>query len=147
MRHHLISSNLACFVACLLLACSSDESTNSAEATDGGANAAGDAATSGDGAPAPAFPPDEGGPVAGGVDFGPGPFLGGDCDPLVPTHCGFPFPTNVYLTNDPSTATGKHVEFPVGMLPRNTGGVQTTPDAFRLSDGFSPGVAAMTHLP
>lgn len=146
MRRHLTLGFIA-----FLCACSGGGSTDGskgaagAQAADAGTDGAADAGeTKGD---ASGFPPDDDGPVAGGVDFGPGPFLDGDCDPMVPTHCGFPFPSNVYLTNDESTDTHKRVEFGPTTLPKNQGGVQSTPDNFRFSDGFSPGVAPMTHLP
>jgi hypothetical protein len=76
-----------------------------------------------------------------------GPYLDGDCDPLVPTHCGFPFPSDVYLVADDATKTRRHVEFGSTTLPKNAQGVQAGPEAFRLSDGFSPGDALMTLLP
>lgn len=76
-----------------------------------------------------------------------GPYLVGDCDPLVPTHCGFPFPSDVYLVADGATQTGRHVEFGASTLPMNASGVQAVPDEFRRSDGFSPGDALMTHMP
>lgn len=94
-----------------------------------------------------ALPPDSGGPIRGGVNFGSGPFLTGDCDSLVPSHCGFPFPSDVYLVDDARTPTGKHVEFGATTLPITMSGVQATPDEFRRSDGFSPGQAPMTHMP
>jgi hypothetical protein len=71
-----------------------------------------------------------------------------DCDPLVPTYCGFPFPSNVWLVDDPKTATGKHVAFGKRTLPYSTAKkVQTNPEVWTLSDGFSPGVGIMTHFP
>ncbi len=32
------------------------------------------------------------------------------CDPLVPSFCGFPFPSDVYAIDDDTTVTGKRVE-------------------------------------
>ena len=34
-----------------------------------------------------------------------------DCDPMVPEFCGYPFPSNVYSTEDDTTATGRRVSF------------------------------------
>jgi hypothetical protein len=71
-----------------------------------------------------------------------------DCDPLVPTQCGFPFPSNAWLADDEATVTKKRVAFGAGTLPRPKS--STTPiDASRWSDsdGFSSGQAPMTHLP
>lgn len=81
-----------------------------------------------------------------------GPLLTADCDPLVPTECGFPFPSNVWLVDDPSTPTHKRVAFGKTTLPRSGSGKpgtghQTNPAPWRLSDGFSPGAGPMTHLP
>src|SRR5688572_24456417 len=84
--------------------------------------------------------------VHGGVKVF-GPYLDGDCDPLVPTHCGYPFPSDVYLVEDNTKTTGRHVEFGAKTLPANASGVQAAPDEFRNNDGFSPGAGLMTHLP
>lgn len=84
--------------------------------------------------------------VSGGVTDT-GPYLAGSCDPLVPEHCAFPFPSNVYLVEDAGKKTGRHVEFGPATLPMNASGVQAPPDEFRNSDGFSPGNALMTILP
>ena len=46
-----------------------------------------------------------------GTGGGDGRLLDKDCDPLVPSHCGFPFPSSVYLEDDAKTKTGKHVVF------------------------------------
>jgi hypothetical protein len=85
------------------------------------------------------------------ADAGPGavaPRLTTDCDPLVPTHCGFPFPSNVWLTNDPATHTGKHVSFGATTLPFSLPkNVQTDPEVWTESDGFSPDVGILTHVP
>jgi hypothetical protein len=93
-------------------------------------------------------------PSAGASDAGAdaGPLLTTDCDPLVPTECGFPFPSNVWLLDDPSTPTGKRVAFGKTTLPRSGSGpagtgTQTNPGVWALADGFSPGVGPLTHLP
>jgi hypothetical protein len=77
----------------------------------------------------------------------PGPLLDGPCDPIAPTHCGFPFPSNVYLADDPSTVTKKHVAFGKATLPTVNGTAKTKPATWSDSDGFSPGQAPMTDLP
>jgi hypothetical protein len=89
-------------------------------------------------------PPDD--RVHGGVKVF-GPYLDGDCDPIVPTHCGYPFPSDVYLIEDSGTKTGRHVEFGPTTLPANVSGVQAAPNEFRNNDGFSPGAGLMTHMP
>src|SRR5689334_3644804 len=84
--------------------------------------------------------------VHGGIDVL-GPYLDGRRDPLVPSHCGFPFPSDVWLVRDSAMKTGRHVEFGPTTLPANAQGVQAAPDEFRHSDGFSPGAGLMTHMP
>lgn len=74
------------------------------------------------------------------------PLLGADCDPMVPTHCGLPFPSNVYLQDDPS-GTGKRLEFGPTTLPPRADGTHAPPELFHDHDGFSPSQAPMTHLP
>jgi hypothetical protein len=67
------------------------------------------------------------------------------CDPLVPEQCGFPFPSDVWLVDDPLTPTGHHVQFGPKTLPQQ-GGHDTDPAPWTASDGFSPGMAALTHF-
>ena len=70
-----------------------------------------------------------------------------DCDPLTPTYCGFPYPNDYWTEEDPSAVTGLRLALPQIVMPANTTGARSTPDAFNEMDGFSPGIAAMTHLP
>src|SRR5436309_3389627 len=61
------------------------------------------------------------------------------CDPLVPDACGFPFPSNVWLVDDPKTPTGKHVQFGPKTLPEHAH-QPTDPAPWTASDGFSAGM-------
>ena len=70
-----------------------------------------------------------------------------DCDPIVPGHCGFPFPSNVYLEDDARTKTGKRVAFRKNMMPGVAGVGHLNPSTWDDSDGFSAGQAPMTELP
>jgi len=81
-------------------------------------------------------------PTPGPSGPGEGPWLAGDCDPLVPTACALPFPSNAWTVADGTTPTGRRVEFGSATLPG-----PADPAPFRLSDGFSPGAGIMTHLP
>ena len=64
------------------------------------------------------------------------------CDPIVPEHCGFPFPNDFW--RDP---TG-HVVFGANTLPVPSLGKPLDPKTFvAWRDGFSPGEMAMTFLP
>ena len=78
---------------------------------------------------------------------GAGPLLDVPCDPLVPSQCGFPFPSNVYLNADKATPSGKRVAFPRIALPTITAQGHIDPAPWALSDGFSPGQAPLTDLP
>lgn len=72
-----------------------------------------------------------------------------NCDPLVPTQCGFPFPSNVYLVDDADTPSGKRVAFGDSMLPKSkfirSGRMSKAP--YETRDGFSPSGFILTHLP
>ncbi len=70
-----------------------------------------------------------------------------DCDPIAPTHCGFPYPNDYWTVADPESATGLRLALPQVILPANVNGARSQPEAFNEMDGFSPGIAAMTHLP
>jgi hypothetical protein len=69
-----------------------------------------------------------------------------DCDPLVPYHCGFPFPSNTQLKDDPTSPTKKRVNFAAGVLPLHSKKA-TDPTAWSYADGFSPGMNLTTVLP
>lgn len=97
----------------------------------------GDGEAGADVAPAPLRP-------EGGV-----PLLGADCDPMVPTFCGLPFPSNVYLDDDPGgrNPSGKSVRFGSTSLPKPVGSEEhCSPELLFDHDGFSPSQAPMTHL-
>jgi len=53
-------------------------------------------------------------------------------DPLVPDVALYPFPSDFWLTEDSTTATGRRVAFPEGLLPE-----PLTPETFADHDGFS----------
>jgi hypothetical protein len=60
---------------------------------------------------------------------------------LVPEHCGFPFPNDLWRDS-----TG-HIEFGANTMPVPDLGKQLAPDYLSWRDGFSPGEMAMTFLP
>lgn len=68
-----------------------------------------------------------------------------DCDPIVPWHCGFPFPSNTDLVDDASTVTKKRVSFKGTTLPRPSGKL-TDPVAWADLDGFSPSITPVTYM-
>lgn len=69
------------------------------------------------------------------------------CDPLAPSYCGFPYPNDYWTVADASTETGRRLALPEVTMPANQTGKRSNPDAFNEMDGFSPGIAAMTHIP
>jgi hypothetical protein len=75
----------------------------------------------------------------------PAPAIG--CDPLTPSYCGFPYPNNYFTVEDLNTGTGRRLALPAEAMPVDEMGRASNPDAFNEMDGFSPGIAAMTHLP
>ncbi|MDH3653931.1 MAG: hypothetical protein OEN21_06665 [Myxococcales bacterium] len=70
-----------------------------------------------------------------------------DCDPLTPSYCGFPYPNDYWTVADATTVTGLRLALPGATMPATLAGVRSNPDAFNEMDGFSPGIAAMTHFP
>ncbi len=79
---------------------------------------------------------------AGGVVVAP-PF---GCDPLTPSYCAFPYPNDYWTVADSTTVTGLRLALPDVTMPATRAGVRSNPDAFNEMDGFSPGIAAMTHF-
>jgi hypothetical protein len=76
------------------------------------------------------------------------------CDPLDPAMCLFPFPNDLYTVADPTTDTGRRVNFNIAAMPRN--GTEVTeggegkpadPTEWNRNDGFSPGSMVMTYVP
>lgn len=70
-----------------------------------------------------------------------------DCDPLVPSYCAFPLPSNVYTVADPDSETGLRVELSELAVPLSNSGGATDVAPFNTRDGFSPGINMVTHLP
>ncbi|WAS91997.1 hypothetical protein [Nannocystis punicea] len=108
--------------------------------TDGYAGTAAPTGSTGDPAPTTGEPTT--GDIVPEVDW---PTL--ECDPLVPTYCGFPFPSNVFTVADPAAPTGRRLALSGALIPDSAHGEPAQPDLWNRSDGFSPGLALMTHLP
>ena len=74
------------------------------------------------------------------------------CQPLAPidsaspTSCALPFPSSFYLTTDTTTATGLRVNFPAGLLPRNTRKMEFDSARLNQLDGFSPASQILADL-
>lgn len=70
-----------------------------------------------------------------------------ECDPLVPAHCGLPFPNNVFSVVDDATPSGRRLAIASAGLPRPTNGSTASPAAFNERDGFSVSGTLLAHLP
>ena len=125
LRAGALAATAVLSLSAALAACSDDEPAPSGDGGGGGGGAGG------------------GGPTEAPV----GPFLTGSCDPLVPTQCGFPLPSNVWLVKNRTTASGYSVRFGAETLPARANGQRLDPSTWSDADGWSAGQAPMTHLP
>jgi hypothetical protein len=69
------------------------------------------------------------------------------CDPIAPTYCGFPFPSNVWTVDATDTPTKRRVQLDDATLPVSLRGEQTTGGPWSKSDGFSASAGIVTQLP
>jgi hypothetical protein len=69
------------------------------------------------------------------------------CDPLDPSLCMQPFPNDYFTVADPSTDTGRRLDFQADAMPQNKAGVPIDPTDFNRADGFSPGSAITVKIP
>ena len=83
---------------------------------------------------------------AGGHLDSVGTALGG-CDDLDPRLCLLPFPNDQFTTLDPSTPTGRRVDFDLTEMPRSAAGKPIDPAEWNHNDGFSPGSMILTVVP
>ncbi|MDQ2700165.1 MAG: hypothetical protein M3Y23_02425, partial [Actinomycetota bacterium] len=73
-----------------------------------------------------------------------------DCDFIAqPKHgmCMLPFPNDYYTRDDPSSNTGKRIQFTEEAMPKNRQGVPINPDEYSQSDGFSQGQGIVVKIP
>ncbi|MEZ4317720.1 MAG: hypothetical protein R3F61_09450 [Myxococcota bacterium] len=59
------------------------------------------------------------------------------CDPLDPSGCLFPYPSDYHLVDDPGTPTGRRVDYGPTALPVNLDDVQLDPTYWNEKDGYS----------
>jgi hypothetical protein len=74
----------------------------------------------------------------------------GDCDFIAQPKegmCMLPWPNDYYTRSDPSSPTGKHIQFTAGGMPANKAGVPINPADYSLSDGFSQGAGIALKIP
>lgn len=139
----------------LALACAACDEASSDGGGDGGpagdVGAAPDAGSpTADAAPDATVPAADAAPDAGAPDAVPptGRLLDADCDPIG-VHCGLPFPSDVYLEDDPARRhpSGKVVRFRPDTLPKAFRRHALPLELFEEHDGWSPSTAAMTYMP
>ncbi len=85
-------------------------------------------------------------PDAGATGTGPAILGHSDCDPLGEGQCGYPFPSDVYLSADPANPGQKRVEFGDATLPMFSH-TRMSKAAYEDHDGWSPGVTILANLP
>jgi hypothetical protein len=73
--------------------------------------------------------------------------VGAGCDATVGRACLLPFPNDLFTVPDPTTATGRRVALKPQWMPRNASGEPVDPVEWNRNDGFSPGQAALAHVP
>jgi hypothetical protein len=69
------------------------------------------------------------------------------CDGLDPSACMLPFPNDGFTRADPSTPTGRRVNFSLLDMPTNKAGKPIDPTDWNRADGFSPGSLIVTKVP
>lgn len=69
-----------------------------------------------------------------------------DCDPLNDGHCAMPWPSNLYLADDATTATGKRLTFGATTLPKNFQNIHIDPAPYARRDGYSVGTPLLVHF-
>jgi hypothetical protein len=70
-----------------------------------------------------------------------------DCDPIAPSYCGFPFPSNVFTTADPASPTGRRLKLSAVAMPVSYYGQAVDNTAWDRLDGFSTSGGILVHLP
>ncbi len=71
----------------------------------------------------------------------------GVCDALDPSVCLYPFPNDFFTVVDPTTPTGRRVNFSLTAMPRNRANVPIDPTDYNRADGFSPGQSIELRVP
>ncbi len=69
------------------------------------------------------------------------------CDPLDPTICLQPWPSNLYTKKDASTETGLRLDLPLEAMPQNRTGKPIDPTDINRADGFSVGNLISIKVP
>jgi hypothetical protein len=73
-----------------------------------------------------------------------------DCDFIAEPHspiCMLPFPSDYYTRADPTSPTGRRIDFSLDGMPANVFGVHINPAPYNASDGFSQGAVILLKVP
>jgi hypothetical protein len=70
-----------------------------------------------------------------------------DCQSFGARPCLLPLPNNLFTKSDPSSPTGLRVHLPAGAMPSNASGQRVNVAPCDRTDRFSPGSAAILHVP
>ena len=69
------------------------------------------------------------------------------CDSLDPRVCLYPFPNDYFTIVDPTTDTGRRVNFALTAMPVNAAQKPIDPSDYNRNDGFSPGQSIELRVP
>ena len=61
--------------------------------------------------------------------------------------CMLPFPDDYYTTSDPSSPTGRRIDFKTAGMPANVLGSHIAADPYNAADGFSQGATILLKVP
>ena len=86
-------------------------------------------------------------PASAGLGSAPSLSTRRPCDNTDSSLCLLPFPNDYFTRPDPSTPTGKRVDFQLAEMPRSLVGKPIDPTEWNRQDGFSPGSMVITFVP
>jgi len=69
------------------------------------------------------------------------------CDPIDPSACLLPYPSNWQTKRDPKSSTGRRLALPQSGMPQNKPGKRIGVAEYNRLDGFSPGSPLITYVP
>jgi hypothetical protein len=70
-----------------------------------------------------------------------------DCNPLGGPSCLMPWPSSIYLEEDPATATGFRLAIPPEAMPENIDKITVDPTPWNRYDGFAPSGVILAAFP
>jgi hypothetical protein len=78
--------------------------------------------------------------ACGGNDSKPSPPVAAGCNALGGADCVLPWPSSIYERDDASSPTGRRIDIPEGVLPRNNDGVRVGTAKYDAMDGWSANI-------